>query len=128
MNTVAKLILFAALLLGAAPAAHPEEAGSPLRLLSEAQASSRGIFLSDIVENPGIFSSIRIADAPAFGKFTALVRSQIAEIVHQQLPELSPTNWTGSSRIRISRKAQALDEAMIKELITSTLQNDIIHG
>src|SRR5205085_1699660 len=53
---------------------------------------------------------------------------QIAEIVHLQLPELSATNWSGSPRIRISRKMQALDETMIKELITSTLQNDIVHG
>jgi len=69
MNAVSKLILFAALLFfGAAPAAHPaEQTSSPLRLLPEAQVSSRGIFLSDIVENPETLGSIRIADAPAFG-------------------------------------------------------------
>jgi len=129
MNAVSKLILFAALLFfGAAPAAHPaEQTSSPLRLLPEAQVSSRGIFLSDIVENPETLGSIRIADAPAFGRITTLVRSQIVEIVHRQLPDLDATNWAGAPRIRISGKTQPLEESMLKELITSTLQKEIVH-
>jgi len=104
----------------------PAELSPSMRLRAEAQVSSRGIFLSDIVENPGDLASIRVADAPVFGRSTMLLRAQVAEMVHLQLPEIAVTNWAGAARIRISRKTQMLDESMLKELLSSTLQRDVV--
>ncbi|MDB6039940.1 MAG: flagellar basal body P-ring biosynthesis protein FlgA, partial [Verrucomicrobiales bacterium] len=125
MNAAFRSIFIMFCLLQAAHGQSAEPAPS-IRLRAEVQVSSRGIFLSDIVENPGELASIRIADAPVFGRSTMLLRAQVAEMVHQQLPEVAVTNWAGAARTRISRKTQMLDESMLKELLGSTLQRDVV--
>ena len=125
MNAAFRSIFIAFCLIQAVHG-QPAELAPSMRLRAEVQVSSRGIFLSDIVENPGDLASIRVADAPVFGRSTMWLRAQAAEMIHVQLPEVTVTNWAGAARIRISRKTQMLDESMLKELLSSTLQRDVV--
>jgi flagella basal body P-ring formation protein FlgA len=126
MNSFSRLIFALSVLLVFGTVSLAQDSVAPMRMLAESQVSNRGIFFSDVADNVGNAGTIRIGDAPQFGRSIVLLRSQVAEMVHHYVPEIALTNWSGAARIRISRKTQPLGEAMLKELLTSTLQREVV--
>jgi flagella basal body P-ring formation protein FlgA len=99
---------------------------SSLLLLTNAQVDSEGIFLSQVVA-PDLLPAlpqIRLADAPGFGQAVTLTRTQIFEVMQKTAPELVPSHWAGSERVRITRRSRILNEAELKEQLTALLQRD----
>jgi len=97
-----------------------------IRLLSAAQVDGSGIFLDQIVESEFLSPTpkIRLAAAPALGQTASLSRGQIAAILQNVAPDLARAEWTGANTVRVSRRARALAEAELKDLLTSTLQTE----
>jgi flagella basal body P-ring formation protein FlgA len=126
MNSFSRFIFALPVLLLFGTVSLAQDSATPMRMLAESQVSNRGIFFSDVADNVGNAGTIRIGDAPQFGRSIVLLRSQVAEMVHHYVPEIALTNWSGAARIRISRKTQPLGEAMLKELLTSTLQREVV--
>jgi flagellar basal body P-ring formation protein FlgA len=95
-------------------------------LLTNAQVDSEGVFLSQVVEvtPPQPLPQVRLADAPGFGQAATLTRTQILWVVQKAAPELVSSHWLGSERVRITRRARALNEAELKEQLTAVLQRD----
>jgi flagella basal body P-ring formation protein FlgA len=97
------------------------------RLLAQAQSHAAGIYLDELIEAPATpLPHIRLASAPAVGQAVILTRAQITGFVRQTSPEFAPTNWTGSSQVRITRRMRLLEEAEIREALTSALQHDFV--
>lgn len=99
-----------------------------LELLPQARAGSQGILLSDLVaKNPEQpVPRIELAPAPPIGRPLFLTRYQINSLLESKAPDLACTNWSGAERIRIIRATRVFDETTLKELLTQTLQNDIV--
>ncbi len=98
-------------------------------LLTNAEATSEGIFLEQIAANPGgpPLPHLRLADAPAFGQATILVRAQVLAGVQLAAPALAAaTNWSGAERVRVVRLARPLAEAEIREQLTAALQREFV--
>jgi flagella basal body P-ring formation protein FlgA len=125
--------LFSALLLaallggGMRVLAMPEPAA--LELLPAAQVDSAGIFLHQIVlTSQSVLppQPIRLADAPAFGQAASLSRAKLAELLKAGAPELAFVNWSGAAHVRVTRRARALNERELRDLLTATLQKDFV--
>ena len=116
-------ILFAAINITAQSLPANESASWPLT--AQAQVDSQGIYLKNLVA-PNFtqpIPEIRLADSPAWGRFTILTRAQITDLLAKQSPDLTPV-WSGPERVRIIRRSRMLDETEIKQLLTSTLQSE----
>jgi flagella basal body P-ring formation protein FlgA len=100
-----------------------EAASWPLAI--EAKVDSRGVFLRNVISANFTQSlpEIRVADAPAFGRATALTRAQITDALAKAAPDLIPV-WSGPERVRIVRRARTLDETELRQMITTALQTD----
>ena len=99
-----------------------------LKLLPAAKVDSRGIFLQQLIENDQpIADNLKLTNAPPLGKTIELSRAQIAEAARKLDPELLLTNWTGTEKIKISRRLRPLEEIELKELLTSSLQREKVH-
>jgi flagella basal body P-ring formation protein FlgA len=98
----------------------------PLELLPQASVGSRGVFLSDLVTNRTgqIVPPVLLGASPAIGRTVFLSRLQVNELLERKAPELACTNWGGTERIRIVRAARVVNEPLLKEMLTSSLQKD----
>ena len=100
---------------------------SELRLLAVAQVDSGGVYLHQIVSESLLPPSpIRLVNAPAFGQATSLGKEQVAEILRAVAPDLASRTWAGSSQVRITRRARALGESDLRDLLTATLQSEFV--
>jgi flagellar basal body P-ring formation protein FlgA len=107
----------------------PTEAdGSPaLSLASSAQVTGSGVFLQDVLaETATTFTNELVAPAPAIGRALLLTRQQVRQSLAKQMPESLLTNWAGPAQVRITRKTRKLEEADLKEMLTATLQRDLV--
>ena len=121
MSCRTKILLMAALLShGIARASEP----ATLVLLTNAQVTAEGVFLSQIVSEVPSLASVRLADSPAFGAALILTRAQIQTALEKAAPDLFTTNWTGAERVRIARRARTFKEPELLELLTARLQRD----
>ena len=103
------------------------ESIGPLELLPTASAPSQGIFLSDLVnktEQP--LPRIQLAPAPQIGRPIFLTRTQISALLTKAAPDLICTNWAGADRIKVIRATRVVNEPVLKELLTETLQRDFV--
>ena len=103
--------------------------GAPaLELLPAAQVDSGGIYLHQIAAGP--FSSsarpVRLTAAPAFGQVLSLSRAQILDLLRVAAPGFVVSNWSGASQVRLTRRARALDESSLRELLVATLQKEVV--
>jgi flagella basal body P-ring formation protein FlgA len=94
-------------------------------LAVEAKVDSRGIFLRNIVAQNFTqpLPEVRIADAPAFGRFAVYTRAQLNDLLAKAAPEIVPM-WSGPERVRVVRRSRSMDETEIRQMLTSTLQNE----
>jgi len=95
---------------------------STFALRETAQVDGEGVFLSQLVEADGILPSVRICDAPAFGKSRVFSREQVAALTRAAGVELVGTNWFGVEAVKISRRARTLAEVEVVVLLKGTLQ------
>jgi flagella basal body P-ring formation protein FlgA len=95
-----------------------------LVLWTNAQVASEGIFLNQIANGEFSASKIKLADAPAFGRWLTLTRRQVTELLQARAPALAATNWAGAQQVRVTRRARILGEAELKTLLTTPLQRD----
>src|SRR5688572_11020570 len=103
------------------------ESVGPLELLPTSSASSQGIFLSDLVnktEQP--LPRIQLAPAPQIGRPIFLTRPQINALLTKAAPDLTCTNWAGADRVKVVRATRVVNEPVLKELLTETLQRDFV--
>jgi flagella basal body P-ring formation protein FlgA len=98
----------------------------PLELLPQATAGTQGIFLSDIVTNKidQPLPRIQLAPAPAIGRPVFFSRFQVNALLTKAAPELVCSNWSGADRIKIVRATRVVNETMLKEMLTETLQKE----
>src|SRR5687768_8701160 len=98
----------------------------PLELLPQATAGTQGIYLSDVVTNKSDqpLTRIQLAPAPAIGRPVFFSRFQVNALLTKAAPELVCSNWSGADRIKIVRATRVVNEAMLKELLTDTLQKE----
>jgi flagella basal body P-ring formation protein FlgA len=98
------------------------------QLPSEAKVDSSGIFLNQVVSAtpPVALPQVRLAPAPSLGQTTFLTRDQVLALARASLPGMNATNWTGPSRVRISRRVRALDEPELTGLLTAALQQEYV--
>jgi flagella basal body P-ring formation protein FlgA len=110
-------------LFSSALAAQNESASWPLA--AEAKVDSRGIFLRNVVAQTfnQPLPEVRIADAPVFGRFAVYTRAQLNDLLAKAAPEVIPV-WSGPERIRVVRRSRTLDETELRQMLTSTLQQD----
>jgi flagella basal body P-ring formation protein FlgA len=133
--------------------AFPEPAA--LDLLPAAQVDSAGIFLHQIAKTnrsilpgrtPGergkgrsesgegdlspltsdFAPPVRLTDAPAFGQAVSLSRVRIQELLKASAPELAAADWSGATQVRVTRRARALNERELRELLSATLRKDFV--
>jgi flagellar basal body P-ring formation protein FlgA len=99
-----------------------------LELLPHSTASSQGIFLGDVVTNKSgqPLPRIQLAPVPPVGRPMFYSRLQIGAMLTKAAPELSCTNWGGAERIKISRATRVVNDTMLKELLTETLQKESV--
>jgi len=101
-----------------------EPGEAPWSLLPQAEVTSEGIFLKQLValSDGQPLPHLRIGEAPAVGQVLTLTRAQLREVVQRASPGMTATNWTGADRIRIGRRMRRLAEPEIKGLLASELQ------
>ena len=114
-----------------APPAAANPAAAPAvswQLPSEARVDSPGIFLNQIVNAtpPVALPQIRLAPAPPLGQTIFFTRDQVIALARTNLAGLNSTNWTGPSRVRVSRRVRPLDEAELTALLTAALQREYV--
>jgi flagella basal body P-ring formation protein FlgA len=103
-----------------------QEPATTILLKTNAVVDSEGIFLAQVIEENPEFAlpQVRLADPPTFGQAAILTRAQIIEAAQKFAPAFVSTNFAGAERVRITRRAQTINETQIKELLTATLQRD----
>ena len=96
-------------------------------LLPAAAVDGTGLHLHQVAApTRSVPPNIRLADAPLFGPTVSFSRAQLTEMLRRVAPELATNAWTGAAQIRISRRARALGEAELRELLTTTLQSEVV--
>ena len=96
-------------------------------LLPAVQVDGTGLHLHQVA-TPTRFvpPNIRLADAPPFGQAATFSHAQLKDLLRRVAPELATNAWTGAAQIRISRRARALGEAELRDLLTATLQSEVV--
>jgi flagella basal body P-ring formation protein FlgA len=115
------LILAAALVSGLGA----ENIG-PLEILPQVHAGSQGVFLTDLITNrtEKVVPRILLAPAPQIGRPLFLSRFQINDLLKLKAPDLVCSNWLGSDRVRVLRSTRVVDEAALRPLLRSALQEE----
>ena len=100
---------------------------SPAVLLrSSIQVTGDGVFLDSVVQ-PGLaLPTLRLCDAPAFGKSLVLKRAEICELARAAGYYKPLTNWAGPEAVRISRRARSLGEHELLQLLTTVVQKQYV--
>lgn len=117
-----------ALFLGSrALPADPRTPTSPLSTLvlkAQVAVDGRGVFLSQVAEDPDQrpLPEIRILPAPGVGTPLALTRARLQQLLAQPEIGLNLTNWSGATSVLVSRRMRPLEEAEVVQLLTSALQ------
>jgi flagella basal body P-ring formation protein FlgA len=125
-------ISLAMLALAAATASlSAEETNAPAdwNLMAEAQTDGAGIFLDQIFTPTTANAEvphIRLAPAPSPGQTASFSRQQIIELARRRGAELLTTNWSGANQIRVSRRTRQFADSDLIELLTTTLQRDVV--
>jgi flagellar basal body P-ring formation protein FlgA len=124
-------LLGAALLLGTSAARATAQTDTTnadaWALLGAATVDRSGIHLDQLFAAPSApLPHLRLAPAPAFGQTASFTRTQIAGFLRTQAPALVLTNWSGAQAVRVTRGARTLNEAEVRELLTATLQRDVV--
>jgi flagella basal body P-ring formation protein FlgA len=102
-------------------------AASGWTLLSDAQVKGPGIYLNQIVvEGQSTPEEVRLAPSPAPGRTIEWSKQQVAELARKAGLSSVLTQWSGAERIRISRPGRMLAEGELKDLLTATIQNEIV--
>jgi flagella basal body P-ring formation protein FlgA len=96
----------------------------PIELVPLATAGTQGVLLSDLAKNGTGLPKIVLAPAPQIGRPLLFSRFQINELLAKKAPEFQCTNWTGVDRVRVMRATRVVDENMLKDLLTTALQQD----
>ncbi len=94
-------------------------------LAADVKVDSKGVYLRQLVA-PSFsqpLPDIRLADAPAFGRFAFFTRAQVADLLAKAAPDLEP-NFSGPERIRVSRRSRHLDETEMRQLLTAVIQSE----
>lgn len=97
-----------------------------LQLADTVQVDSRGVFLEQLIKTDQSLPTLRLCDAPEFGKTTDLTRAQVKDLVATVAPDLAVTNWSGADTVEISRRAHTLTEEETLDLLTATLQKNYV--
>ena len=97
-----------------------------LQLASDSQVDGSGVYLSELATSDRPLPSVRLCDAPQFGKTSELSRVQVNQLLSAAAPGLSLTNWTGADNVTISRRTRSLTEMDALNLLTDTLQRDYV--
>jgi flagella basal body P-ring formation protein FlgA len=103
-------------------------AGVSWQLLSEARVDSSGIFLNQVINSttPVALPQIRLVPAPPLGQTTFYTRDQIYALARTNVSGMSATNWTGPTRVRVTRRVRAMEEAELTSLIAAAVQNEYV--
>lgn len=117
--------VMSAAMLGAFSNLGAENIG-PLDLLPQASAGSRGVFLSDLATNREgqVIPPVQLGAAPQIGRPVFLTRAQVNTLLNKKAPDLICTNWGGAERVKISRATRVVNDLVLKELLTETLQRE----
>jgi flagellar basal body P-ring formation protein FlgA len=100
---------------------------SSLDLHSAAQVDGDGVYLNQLIQSNPAAPTLRLADAPVFGKMMVLNRAQIVELARTNGWEAPPaTNWTGAAVVRISRRSHSLGEKEAMQMFTTLLQQQYV--
>ena len=104
------------------------ESIGPLELVPSATAGSRGIFLTDLISNKtgDPLPRIQLAPAPLIGRPVVLTRAQISALLSKAAPDVTCTNWSGAERVKVARAVRVVNEVVLKELLTETLQRESV--
>ena len=96
-------------------------------LLPAVSVDSTGLHLHQVaVPTRSVLPNVRLADAPPLGQTASFSRAQLTDLLRRVAPELATNAWTGAAQIRISRRARALGEAELRDLLTATLQSEVV--
>jgi len=96
-------------------------------LLPAVQVDGTGLHLHQVAApTRTVLPNIRLADSPPFGQTASFSRAQLTDLLSRVAPDLATNAWTGASQIRISRRARALGEAELRDLLTATLQSEVV--
>ncbi len=96
------------------------------QLNANAQVDGSGVYFAELVRTSESLPSLRLCDAPEFGKTAELTRAQIINLLAVTAPEVTSTNWTGADKVAISRRTRTLTAMDTLALLTSTLQKDFV--
>jgi flagella basal body P-ring formation protein FlgA len=119
-------VFLLALSAGGLTSSCPARELSTILLKTNAVVDSEGIFLAQVIEENPEFAlpQVRLADPPTFGQAMVLTRAQIMSAAQKFAPAFVSTNFAGAERVRITRRAQTVNETQIKEMLTAALQRD----
>jgi flagella basal body P-ring formation protein FlgA len=125
--TLLAALLLNGLLQGVCACAASE--ASTFSLLGAASVDGSGVRLHQVATIGGLESGaahVKIAPSPAFGRALTLTREQIKAALRISNPELNPVPWTGAESVRITRRGRSWSEGDLRDLLATTLQNEII--
>jgi flagella basal body P-ring formation protein FlgA len=117
-----------ALIFLAAAVNSPLQAGETgaFQLNANAQVDGSGVYFAELVRTSQSLPSLRLCDAPEFGKTAELTRAEIINLLSVTAPGVTATNWTGADKVTISRRSRTLTPMDTLALLTSTLQKDFV--
>ena len=93
------------------------------QLRSTAQVDGSGILLASVMESiPSGLGAVRLGNAPPAGQSVVFTSAQMIDLLQKADPSLSTTNWTGASRIKITRRCRTLADSEVRDLVTAALQ------
>jgi flagella basal body P-ring formation protein FlgA len=127
-------------LLAFTPVCLAEDGAVTWQLLPEVKVDSRGIFLDQLViptTTPSssvvhphtttvVLPQLRLAPAPGLGQTASLSRAQINELTQKNDSELVTSNWSGATRVRVSRRTRQFTSSEMTELLAATLQEEYV--
>lgn len=107
-----------------AAAAATSTSEAPWSLASRAEVGRQGVYLADLLASPhddALAATLRLTNAPTFGKVMALTRAQITQLVQAAAPTLASPTWTGPDRVVICRRSRSLAEEDLRSLLEQAM-------
>jgi flagellar basal body P-ring formation protein FlgA len=81
-----------------------------------------GVFSTDLIDGVPGLARVRVTNAPSPGAAVLVSREDVLSALSLAGAALNPTNWTGPSAVRVSRRIRDLDEKEVRDLLTAELQ------
>jgi flagella basal body P-ring formation protein FlgA len=69
---------------------------------------------------------VRLGNPPPAGQSVVYTRAQINELLSQVDSSLVTTNWSGASKIKITRRCRTLTDTEVKDLVVGALQKNYV--